>query len=325
MSEQANLPPAILLMGPTASGKTDLAMRIADQLPCDIISVDSVMVYKGMDIGTAKPDLETLAKYPHRLIDLNDPGEPYSAADFHDDALAAMHAAVKRDRIPLLVGGTMMYYRALMLGIADLPSADPELRRQIVSQAEESGWPAMHAKLAELDPLAASKIHPNNRQRIQRALEVCMATGKPFSDYWGLQELQGQTDWNRASRQRLPYHALSLAIAPASRESLYRRINQRFDTMLSEGFVAEVEELYQRGDLGIDLPSIRAVGYRQVWHYLAGGFSYEEMRERGQAATRQLAKRQMTWLRSWPALQWLSTEDSKTPEQAMEMIKSQFG
>nr|WP_033416273.1 tRNA (adenosine(37)-N6)-dimethylallyltransferase MiaA [Hahella ganghwensis] len=307
-------------MGPTASGKTDLAMALTDLFPCELISVDSVMVYRGMDIGSAKPDRETLERYPHRLVDVKDPSEPYSAAEFRDDALDAMSEISGAGRIPLLVGGTMMYYKALWQGIGDMPSADPATRQALIDEASQIGWPAMHAKLQGLDPAAASKIHPNNRQRIQRALEVCLLTGKPFSSFWGAEGAAVETDWNRSEETSLPYSVLSLALAPAERPVLHERIARRFDNMLESGLVEEVRGLYGRGDLSAELPSIRAVGYRQVWEFLDGVYGYETMREKGIIATRQLAKRQMTWLRNWPTARWLNSTDSQLVESTADLI-----
>ncbi|WP_246841111.1 tRNA (adenosine(37)-N6)-dimethylallyltransferase MiaA [Hahella sp. CCB-MM4] len=308
-------------MGPTASGKTDLAMALSDQFPCELISVDSVMVYRGMDIGSAKPDPETLQRYPHRLVDIKDPAEPYSAAEFRDDALSAMAEISAKGRIPLLVGGTMMYFKTLWQGIGDMPSADPVLRQSIIDEAHQVGWPAMHAKLQQIDPAAAQKIHPNNRQRIQRALEVCLLTGKPFSSFWGAEGDSAETDWNRGDETELPYNVLSLALAPAERPVLHERIARRFELMLEEGLIEEVQGLRGRGDLSAELPSIRAVGYRQVWEYLDGMYGYETMKEKGVVATRQLAKRQMTWLRSWPDAHWLNSTDSQLVENAADFIR----
>lgn len=324
VSGESSLPPAILLMGPTASGKTDLAMQLSNALPCDLISVDSVMVYREMDIGSAKPDQATLQRYPHRLIDIKDPADPYSAADFREDALREIRSVLSANRIPLLVGGTMMYYRALLSGIADMPGADSELRAKLVAEAGEKGWPALHQRLEQLDPVAASKIHPNNRQRIQRALEVCLSTGKTFSSFWGAQSEASLTDWNRQLQADLPCSVFPLAIAPPDRETLHVRISQRFQKMLEAGFIEEVKKLFERPDLSPDLPSVRAVGYRQMWHYLAGDYDEEEMIRRGEAATRQLAKRQMTWLRSWPGLQWLSSTDSGLSDKALNIIRAQL-
>ncbi|WLQ14532.1 tRNA (adenosine(37)-N6)-dimethylallyltransferase MiaA [Hahella aquimaris] len=326
MSDKKALPPAILLMGPTASGKTDLAMALSERLPCDLISVDSVMVYRGMDIGSAKPDPETLARYPHHLIDIRDPAEPYSAAEFRTDALRLMEQSVNAGRIPLLVGGTIMYYKALCQGLGDMPSADENVREQILAEAEQVGWPALHEQLRQFDPVAAAKIHPNNRQRIQRALEVYRLTGKPLSHYWAADGVnpENELNWDSVNGAALPYNALNLALAPVKREDLHGRIAKRFQIMLEQGLLDEVEQLRQRGDLNVGLPSIRAVGYRQVWSYLEGEFGREEMVEKATAATRQLAKRQMTWLRSWPEINWLSADDTQLVEVAMRLISQRL-
>lgn len=273
-------------MGATATGKTDLAVELVRRLPCEIISVDSAMVYRGMDIGTAKPGADVLAEAPHRLIDIRDPAEVYSAAEFRDDALreiAAIHAA---GAVPLLVGGTMLYFRALHHGLAEMPAADSRIRRALEEEAGRLGWDAMHRKLARVDAQSARRIHPNDPQRIQRALEVHALTGVPLSA------------WHQnASRSSFPYPLRQLILEPDARAALHQRIERRFDRMLERGFVEEVAQLRARPDLGLDKPAIRAVGYRQVWQYLDGTLSYEAMRERGIIATRQLAKRQMTWLR----------------------------
>ena len=291
----------IFLMGPTASGKTELAVQLSQRLPCDIVSVDSALVYRGMDIGTAKPDADTLALAPHRLIDICDPAEPYSAARFRADALTEMQEIISRGRIPLLVGGTMLYFKVLVEGIADLPSADEALREQIKKEAELIGWEALHAKLARIDPLAAQKIHPNNPQRLLRALEVYEITGVPLSVHWQ----------KNSQQMALPYSIRHFAIDPGDRSKLHTRINMRFELMLKNGFLEEVGRLQQRGDLNPLMPSMKAVGYRQVWDYLEGTSSYDEMVQKGMAATRQLAKRQLTWLRRWPNLQWLDSGETK--------------
>ena len=292
------LPPAIFLMGPTASGKTDLAIKLCQQLPCDIISVDSALIYRGMDIGTAKPTAAELAKAPHRLIDIRDPDQSYSTAEFRQDALAEMAAISGQGRIPLLVGGTMLYFKTLLDGIADMPEADPAIRQQIEQDAAEHGWPYVHRQLAQVDAEAAARIHPNHSQRIERALEVYRITGITMTEFH-----------RRQSKQALlPYQLVQLAIAPADRTVLHRRIEQRFQQMLEQGLLEEVRALYQRGDLNTDMPSMRAVGYRQVWDYLDGKLSRQDMIERGIVATRQLAKRQFTWLKGWPDLNWIYTD-----------------
>ncbi|WP_426702915.1 tRNA (adenosine(37)-N6)-dimethylallyltransferase MiaA [Rhodanobacter sp. Col0626] len=280
-------PLAIFLMGPTASGKTASACELSELFPLDLISVDSALVYRGMDIGTAKPDAVTLARYPHSLIDIRDPGQAYSAADFVADALPAMQRASAQGRVPLLVGGTGLYFRALQQGLSDLPQADPAIRARLAAEAEQSGWPAMHARLAQRDPVAATRIGCNDAQRLQRALEVIELTGRPLS------ELQ-----RGGTTAHFPWRVLKLALFPAERGVLHERIAGRFDAMLAAGFLDEVQVLRARADLHAELPAIRAVGYRQAWQYLDGQTDAAEFRDRAIFATRQLAKRQITWLRS---------------------------
>ena len=304
MSER--LPPAIFLMGPTAAGKTDLALELARALPCELISVDSALIYRGMDIGTAKPGRATLAEFPHRLIDIRDPAESYSAAEFRADALAAMAEITARGRIPLLVGGTMLYFKALLEGLADMPSADAQVRAELEARAAAEGWQALHRELMAVDPESAARIHPNDPQRLIRALEVFRVSGLTMTAHRERQAAQNPNGSAPGGGQ-FPYTVAQLAIAPAQRQVLHERIAQRFGAMLEQGFVAEVERLRQRGDLHPGLPSIRAVGYRQVWDYLEGGVSEAQMRERGIIATRQLAKRQFTWLRGWADIEWLDS------------------
>ncbi|GFM68176.1 tRNA dimethylallyltransferase [Pseudomonas cichorii] len=300
------LPPAIFLMGPTAAGKTDLAIELTKFLPCELISVDSALVYRGMDIGTAKPSREQLAEFPHRLIDILDPSESYSASDFRTDALAAMAEITARGNIPLLVGGTMLYFKALLDGLADMPAADAQVRAELEAQAKAHGWQALHDQLAAVDPVSAARIHPNDPQRLIRALEVYRVSGMSMTTH--REQQSEQTAQATASgRQQLPYTVASLAIAPADRKVLHDRIALRFLQMLDQGFLDEVLALRSRGDLHSGLPSIRAVGYRQVWDHLDGKLTREEMQERGIIATRQLAKRQFTWLRSWENLHWLDS------------------
>jgi len=278
---------AILLMGPTASGKTDLAISLCKRFPCDVISVDSALIYRGMDIGTAKPDAQTLARTPHRLIDIRDPEESYSAGEFVRDAYREMDEILAAGRIPLLVGGTMMYFRALTEGIAALPSADEAIRLAIDTEAEERGWPALHAELQQVDPVAAERIKPNDRQRIQRALEVYRSSGTPLSV------------WHRDSapqRDDIRYLKIGLSIEP--RSVLHARIAQRLDIMVNGGFIEELQQLRERPGLVADCPAMRSVGYRQFWRYLDGEYSRDEAKDRALFATRQLAKRQITWLRS---------------------------
>lgn len=316
-----SLPPAIFLMGPTAAGKTDLALALADALPCELISVDSALIYRGMDIGTAKPDRATLARYPHRLIDIRDPADSYSAAEFRADALAAMAEATARGRIPLLVGGTMLYYKALLEGLADMPSADPAVRAELEAWAAAEGWQALHAELARVDPESAARIHPNDPQRLTRALEVWRVSGLSMSEHWARQLRQNAAPEARGAGH-LPYTVAQLAIAPQSRQVLHERIALRFRLMLEQGFVEEVEALRDRDDLHVGLPSIRAVGYRQVWDYLEGGLSRDQMCERGIIATRQLAKRQFTWLRGWSDLHWLDSLADDNLPRALKYLES---
>jgi tRNA dimethylallyltransferase len=300
------LPPAIFLMGPTAAGKTDLAIELTKVLPCELISVDSALVYRGMDIGTAKPSKALLDAYPHRLIDILDPSQSYSAADFRTDALQAMAEITARGKIPLLVGGTMLYFKALLEGLADMPAADAEVRAQIEAQAASQGWQALHDELASIDPVSAARIHPNDPQRLVRALEVFRVSGMSMTAHREQQSAQS-AQASASGRHQLPYTVANLAIAPTDRKVLHDRIAVRFRQMLDEGFVEEVVALRSRGDLHSNLPSIRAVGYRQVWDHLDGRLTRDEMQERGIIATRQLAKRQFTWLRSWQDLHWLDS------------------
>jgi len=276
-------------MGPTATGKTDLAIELCKELPCDIISVDSVMVYRGLDIGSAKPDAETLAAAPHRLIDICDPAEPFSAAQFRQRAIEEINEIQSRGRIPLLVGGSMLYFRALEQGLSALPSSDSVVRAQLEAELNEHGLAHLHARLAELDPEAAARIHANDPQRTLRALEVFELSGEPMSD---LLRLEIKND--------LPCRPVTIVLTPADRAVLHQRIEQRFQMMMEQGFVAEVESLFQREDLHADLPAMRAVGYRQVWEHLEGQWDYDTMIEKGVIATRQLAKRQLTWLKHQP-------------------------
>lgn len=304
-------PPAIFLYGPTACGKTDLATELVARLPLEIISVDSAMVYRGMDIGTAKPDPDLLARAPHRLIDILDPAEAYSAARFREDALHEMEKITRAGRVPLLVGGTMLYFRALESGLADLPAADQAVRADIERMAAENGWEGVHARLAEVDPESAARIHPNDPQRLQRALEVWRLTGRPLSSF------------HREDRGKaLPYRVLRLALVPPSRALLRERIARRFAGMLKAGLLGEVEALRARGDLNPELPSIRAVGYRQAWEYLDGRIDREEMVRKAVAATCGLAKRQLTWLNAWPDVPRM---ESGACEQAAALIAARLG
>lgn len=292
-----NLPPAICLMGPTASGKTALALALAEHFPVEIISVDSALIYRGMDIGTAKPTAAERAQVPHHLIDIRDPAASYSAAEFRRDALQLMDEISARGRIPLLAGGTMLYFKVLRDGIAAMPAADAGIRAQIEADARKRGWPALHAELATVDPQTAVRIHPQHSQRIQRALEVFRVSGEPMSALHARQDTAA-----------LKHRLIQLAVAPLDRAVLHQRIAARFAQMLAQGFVDEVKALHARGDLHADLPSIRAVGYRQAWDFIEGRIDRAEMEERGVIATRQLAKRQFTWLRGWPELYWLWTD-----------------
>ena len=283
----------IFLMGPTASGKTALALELVKHLPLEIISVDSAMVYKGMDIGTAKPARDVLAATPHRLIDICEPTETYSAGRFRRDALAAMEEIRSNNRIPLLVGGTGLYFRSLEQGFSDLPATDPALRRRLGQRMRQHGSPALHAELSRIDPISAGRLHPNDAQRVQRALEVYELSGIPLSTLVA----EGRLG-------RLPQTVIKLALVPADRQALRARAGQRFQQMLEDGLVDEVRGFYRREDIHEGLTSMRLVGYRQVWSYLAGRYDYDEMRERAVIATRQLAKRQITWLRSEENTTW---------------------
>ena len=296
-------------MGPTASGKTALAVELVQRFPMEIISVDSALIYKGMDIGSAKPDAETLAKAPHRLIDFLDPSESYSAADFREDALKAMAEITAQGKIPLLVGGTMLYFKVLKEGIAKLPAADETIRAQLLIEAQEKGWPALQRELEQVDPESAARLNPYDAQRLQRALEVYRATGRSL------------TQWHKQQKtETFPYEVVNIAVSPTDRAVLHDRIAQRFHEMLTQGFYDEVKALYNRGDLNPNLPSMRAVGYRQMWDCLDGKISYAEMEERGIIATRQLAKRQITWLRSWKDLHWLDSLDPNITEKVLKIL-----
>ncbi len=303
---------AVLLMGPTASGKSELALTLADRFDLEIVSVDSAQVYRGMDIGTAKPDRATRARVAHHLIDIRDPREPYSAGEFVRDALAAMQDIWGRGRQPLLVGGTMLYFHALTAGIADLPAADAPLRARIEAEAAERGWAALHAELARVDPPAGARIHVNDPQRIQRALEVYRLTGETIT------RLQQRVE---PAVARLA--VTELALAPADRGALHARIGARFEAMLAAGFAEEVRALQARGDLSAEHPSMRAVGYRQMWRYAAGQCPLAEATERAVVATRQLAKRQLTWLRRRTAAVWLESLDPNLPKAAAAVLKDQ--
>lgn len=287
----SELPPAIFLMGPTASGKTDLAIALQDHLAVELINVDSAQVYRQLDIGSAKPDQATLKKAPHHLIDIRDPLDAYSAADFLADATRVMAEITARGNIPLLVGGTMLYFKVLLEGLSKMPEANPEIRDQIQRQADSEGWPAVYQQLQAVDAETAAGLHPNHSQRIQRALEVYRVAGVPMSVLRREENIGGIAE---------QYAIKQLALVPVNRKLIHRRIEQRFHKMMEQGFEAEVKALYQRGDLNADLPAIRSVGYRQIWQYLDGQCSLDEAIEKAVAASRQLAKRQITWLRNWP-------------------------
>lgn len=289
--------PIICLMGPTASGKTPLAVALAKHLPCEIISVDSALVYRGMNIGTAKPDADILRDAPHHLIDIRDPSEFYSAGEFYADAQILIRDIISRQKIPLLVGGTMLYFKVLREGIADIPKANPEIRAKLNKRIEEAGLHTLHAELTHIDPTAAARINPNDKQRIARALEVYVISGKTL------------TEWQSAQVPALsPYRILNLALAPTTRAKLHERIELRFKQMINQGWLDEVRNLFSRDDLHADLPAIRAVGYRKLWAHLANEMSYDEALMQALVSTRQFAKRQMTWLNAWPNLTWFDSD-----------------
>ena len=306
----AALPPALLLLGPTASGKTQLAMDLAEKLPLDIVSVDSAQVFRDMDIGTAKPDAATLARFPHALIDLITPEQSYSAARFRQDALNAMAAITARGRVPLLVGGTMLYFQALRQGLADLPDADPQLRAEIDREAAVRGWPALHAELAALDAPTAARLAANDAQRIQRALELLRLTGKPLDQLFAKQTMQAP-----------PYRLFSLALLPENRAQLHQRIAQRFAAMLEQGLIEELESLRRRYRLQATLPSMRCVGYRQVWEMLEGQLPADQLQARGIYATRQLAKRQLTWMRKMTEVSWVDPLAPDASRRALQLAR----
>jgi tRNA dimethylallyltransferase len=303
-------PPVLCLMGPTAAGKSALALALAERLPVDIVSVDASQVYRGLDIGTAKPTREEQSRFPHRLIDIRDPSEAYSAAEFRIDARREIEQITGAGRVPLLVGGTMFYFRALEYGLTDLPSADPATRARLSAEARVLGWTAMHKRLAARDPASGIRIHPNDPQRILRALEII--------------ELTGQTPSERRAATPsapAPYEFIKLAVVPTSRADLHARIERRFRAMLAQGLVEEVEALRGRGDLHLDLPSMRTVGYRQIWEYLTGTINYSEMATRAVAATRQLAKRQFTWLRSYRDVVFFEMQNTPPLKAVLELLK----
>ncbi len=301
-SKNSSLPPCICIMGATGTGKTELAVEMRKHFPVEIINVDSAQIYTQMNIGTAKPDKATLQLAPHRLLDFIDPAKAYSAADFRTDALVEMKEIAEAGNIPLLAGGTMLYYRALLNGIAPMPSADPGIRARLSEEAEEKGWSFLHERLYKVDKEAAERIHPNDPQRIQRALEVYELTGKPLTQLH-----------KEAKPDPLPWRVLKFALIPRDREALRERLAVRFENMLEQGLMQEVEALYARDDLNIELPSMRSVGYRQIWQHLCGEIDYNMMKERAIIATRQLAKRQLTWLRSEKDVVQLYMEDNNIP------------
>jgi len=316
MTDLANKPAVLCLMGPTASGKTGLAVQVAQLFPVELVSVDSAQVYRGMDIGSGKPDPETLALAPHHLIDIRDPAEPYSAADFRADALTLISQIQARGNIPLLVGGTMLYYKVLRDGLAELPQANPEVRAEIEELARTRGWTAVHEQLAAVDPDSANRIHPNDPQRLQRAMEVYRVSGRTMTELHAAGSEMGNEDVN------LPFTLRFMALVPEPRQQLHEKIAQRFRDMLDRGLIEEVDALYQRGDLSVNLPSIKSVGYRQVWQYLSGEIGYDAMAERGIIATRQLAKRQYTWLRSWPELTILGSQSNDSLDNLLNIGES---
>lgn len=311
MTNDVSRPPVIMLMGPTAVGKTDLAIELHERLGVELVSVDSALVYRGMDIGTAKPSAQELARAPHRLIDIRDPSEPYSGMAFRDDALVCIEEITARGRMPLLVGGTMLYFRLLTEGAADMPRADPDIRRALGELLERGGPRALHAELSKVDPESAARLHPNDPQRLMRALEVYRASGETMSAHWA-----------RQSAVTLPFTPHPIALLPSNRSLLHERIERRLDKMFAEGFVEEVKNLRARGDLSADLPSMKSVGYRQVWEGLDRGDDCPQMAFRALTATRQLAKRQITWLRRWPGALQLDPQETGAAQRLLKIVRN---
>jgi tRNA dimethylallyltransferase len=313
LNTQQKWPPAILLMGPTCSGKTRVALELMQKLPCEIISVDSAQIYRHMDIGTAKPDPATLKRVPHYLINIIEPTERYSAAQFREDALRLMAEISARKRIPLLTGGTMLYFKTLREGLSELPQADPAIRAVIDTMAEQAGWPALHEELGRLDPATAARLEPTDSQRIQRALEICYLTGQPMSRILRLSEVAA-----------MPYRAVAVALLPDDRAILHKRIAERFKRMLESGLIEEVKWLRSHYALQRSMPSMRCVGYRQVWQHLDGELDYQELREKGIAATRQLAKRQLTWLRAMEKVETFDCLAEDLPQRVFTHLQQQL-
>ena len=305
------------LMGPTASGKTNLAVELVKQYPFEIINVDSVQIYRGMDIGTGKPSKATLKAAPHRLLDIRDPAELYSAADFQIDAIREIFAIIKSGKVPLLVGGTMLYFRVLRDGLADLPSANQKVRRGIEIMARNHGWERVHSQLALVDPEAAARIHPKDPQRLQRALEVFLVSGKRLTEFF-----TEEAEKRLYGQKKQPFNFHFFGIQPPDRTVLHNDISKRFTEMLADGFISEVETLYKRGDLTNRLPSMKSVGYRQIWQFLSGELDYQEMVDKSTVATRQLAKRQCTWLRSWPSLNTLIDDGLQSRDKVLNYCQS---
>jgi len=310
-------PDVFCLMGPTASGKTNLAVELVKLHPFEIINVDSAQIYRGMDIGTGKPCQATLKIAPHRLLDIRDPAEFYSAADFQIDATREIFTIIKSGKVPLLVGGTMLYFRVLRDGLADLPKANKKVREDIEIMAKNHGWDRVHNQLALVDPEAAARIHPKDPQRLQRALEVFLVSGKRLTDFF-TEEAEKRSYGQK--KQSFNFHFFG--IQPPDRAVLHDSISKRLNQMLADGFVAEVEELYKRGDLSDSLPSIKSVGYRQIWQFLSGELAYREMVDKSKVATRQLAKRQYTWLRNWPSLNTLTDDGLQSRDKVLNYCKS---